>query len=159
MRETFRISPTVLFRRSPSTPLPLLLPRFCPFRFLHGKKTKSTTDGTTDASPSDAMSTGSKAQPRPLMFGFGRHKCPGNELAKLEIVLFMRTFLGKFDYHLVEGQVRPGVPVCCACALHTHGRESVGFMCGLMKLVADHVVLVSTCYVLGIYCTTATPSI
>lgn len=39
------------------------------------------------------------------MFGFGRHKCPGRELAQLETVLFLKTFLSKFDYRVVEGQV------------------------------------------------------
>lgn len=39
------------------------------------------------------------------MFGFGTHLCPGRELAKLEILLFLRAFLTRFDYDLVEGQV------------------------------------------------------
>lgn len=44
-------------------------------------------------------------QLRPEIFGFGRHMCPGRELAKLEILLFLRTFLEKFDYELVDRQV------------------------------------------------------
>ena len=38
------------------------------------------------------------------MFGAGRHMCPGRELAKLEMVVFLKAFLTKFDYELVEGQ-------------------------------------------------------
>ena len=43
------------------------------------------------------------------MFGFGRHMCPGRELSKLEMLMFLRTFLTKFDYELVEGQSFKGV--------------------------------------------------
>ena len=43
------------------------------------------------------------------MFGFGRHMCPGRELSKLEMLMFLRTFLTKFDYELVEGQSVKGV--------------------------------------------------
>ena len=52
-----------------------------------------------------------KDQPRPLMFGYGKHMCPGKELAKLEILLFLKFFLPKYEYRLVEGQVRfpPGI--------------------------------------------------
>ena len=53
-------------------------------------------------SPAEAL----KDQPRPQMFGFGKHMCPGKELAKLEIVLFLKFFLPKYGYQLVEGQVR-----------------------------------------------------
>lgn len=59
---------------------------------------------TNDGSPS---ATGME-QLRPQMFGFGRHMCPGRELAKLEILLFLRNFLHKFDYDLVDGQVSTG---------------------------------------------------
>lgn len=34
--------------------------------------------------------------------------CPGRELGKLEILIFLRVFLSKFDYDVVEGQVS-----CC----------------------------------------------
>lgn len=44
-------------------------------------------------------------QPRPPMWGYGRHACLGRELAKLEILVFLRTFLAMFDYDVVEGQV------------------------------------------------------
>ena len=47
-----------------------------------------------------------KKQPRPQMFGFGKHMCPGKELAKLEIALFLKYFLSNYGYQLVEGQVR-----------------------------------------------------
>lgn len=40
------------------------------------------------------------------MFGYGRHLCPGRDLAKLEMFLFLKTFLAEFDYRVVEGQVR-----------------------------------------------------
>lgn len=58
--------------------------RFCPFRFLHG----------------------GDDQPRPSLFGFGRHICPGRELAKFEIVMFFKTFLRKYKYRLAKKQVR-----------------------------------------------------
>ena len=38
------------------------------------------------------------------MWGLGRHMCPGRELAKLEILMFLKAFLNKFDYELVKGQ-------------------------------------------------------
>lgn len=34
--------------------------------------------------------------------------CPGRELAKLEMLLFLRAFLTTFDYELVEGQALKG---------------------------------------------------
>ncbi|CAN0222338.1 unnamed protein product [Hapterophycus canaliculatus] len=43
------------------------------------------------------------------MFGVGRHTCPGRELAKLEMLLFLKSFLTKFDYELVGGQSFKGV--------------------------------------------------
>ncbi len=43
------------------------------------------------------------------MFGLGRHMCPGRELAKLEMITFLKAFLTKFDYELVEGQRFEGV--------------------------------------------------
>lgn len=43
------------------------------------------------------------------MFGLGRHACPGRELAKLEMLMFLRSFLAKFEYELVEGQSFEGV--------------------------------------------------
>ena len=47
-------------------------------------------------------------QPIPRMFGFGKHMCPGKELAKLEIVLFLKYFLSKYKYRMVGRQVRLG---------------------------------------------------
>lgn len=38
------------------------------------------------------------------MFGLGRNSCPGRELAKIEMLMFLKEFLTKFDYELVEGQ-------------------------------------------------------
>lgn len=70
--------------------------RFCPFRFLHGDKSSST--------PDDPAAT-SEQQPPP-MFGFGKHMCPGREVAKLEILVFLKVFLSNFDYEMVKGQVR-----------------------------------------------------
>ncbi len=35
--------------------------------------------------------------------------CPGRELAKLEMITFLKVFLTKFDYELVEGQRFQGV--------------------------------------------------
>ncbi|CAM9606502.1 unnamed protein product, partial [Sphacelaria rigidula] len=65
--------------------------RFCPFRFLQGNN-----------GGAERATTGKN--PEPQMFGFGKHLCPGKELAKLEIILFFRNFLSEFDYELVEGQ-------------------------------------------------------
>lgn len=66
----------------------------------------SDLSGVQDAPESPGASTATRQeQPRPRMFGFGRHTCPGSELAKIEILLFFRTFLRKFDYRLVKGQV------------------------------------------------------
>ncbi|CAN0317210.1 unnamed protein product [Ascophyllum nodosum] len=64
--------------------------RFCPFRFLH-----EGNGGGIDR----------VGQPPPPMFGFGRHMCPGRDLSKLEIVLFLSTFLRKYSYRLVKRQV------------------------------------------------------
>lgn len=72
---------------------------------------------STSAHPPPAHPVGvglwpkSSQNPRPLMFGFGRHMCPGRELAKLEIILFLRTFLRKFNYRLVEGQASCRYPI------------------------------------------------
>lgn len=80
-----------------------VMSRFCPFRFIQGRQAeaeRAATLGTADASFNTGME-----RLRPQMFGFGRHMCPGRELAKLEILLFLRTFLHKFDYDLVHGQV------------------------------------------------------
>lgn len=46
-----------------------------------------------------------KEQPSPLIFRYGRHMCPGRGLAKLEILLFLKEFLTKFEYNLVAEQV------------------------------------------------------
>lgn len=82
-------------------PNPCFLIRFCPFRFLHGDRSKDTAS----ASPSGVAAE----QPIPAMFGLGRHMCPGRELAKLEMIMFLKSFLTKFDYELVEGQSVKGV--------------------------------------------------
>lgn len=43
------------------------------------------------------------------MWGFGTHLCPGRELAKLDMLLFLlEAVLAKFDYELVEGQPTNG---------------------------------------------------
>eukprot|EP00903_Cladosiphon_okamuranus_P015051 g13924.t1 len=78
--------------------------KFCPFRFLHG-------DNINDQGASSKTSPGEMPaeQPRPPMFGSGRHICPGRELAKLEMLLLLKEFLPKFDYQLVEGQSFQGV--------------------------------------------------
>ncbi|CAM9890676.1 unnamed protein product [Ectocarpus sp. 8 AP-2014] len=73
--------------------------KFCPFRFLHGDEKKDT-----DSAASPVAGARSSGQPIPAMWGFGKHMCPGRELAKLEMVLFMKTFLTKFDFEVVEGQ-------------------------------------------------------
>ncbi|CAM9850857.1 unnamed protein product [Ectocarpus sp. 8 AP-2014] len=73
--------------------------KFCPFRFLHGDEKKDA-----DSAASPVAGARSSGQPIPAMWGFGKHMCPGRELAKLEMVLFMKTFLTKFDFEVVEGQ-------------------------------------------------------
>ncbi|CAB1106783.1 unnamed protein product [Ectocarpus sp. CCAP 1310/34] len=75
--------------------------QFCPFRFLHGGEKKDT-----DSAASPGTGARRSGQPIPPMWGFGKHMCPGRELAKLEMILFMKTFLPKFDFEVVEGQVR-----------------------------------------------------
>jgi len=82
----------------------MFLVRFCPFRFLHGDKSKGAGSAAS-ASPAG----GPAEQPIPPMFGVGRHMCPGRELAKLEMIMFLRVFLGQFDYEVVAGQSFKGV--------------------------------------------------
>ncbi|CAM9526821.1 unnamed protein product, partial [Ascophyllum nodosum] len=65
--------------------------KFCPFRFLHGGKSENAADVGHE-------------QPRPPMWGYGRHMCPGRELAKMEIAVFFKMFLEKFHYTVVAGQ-------------------------------------------------------
>lgn len=76
--------------------------RFCPLRFLHRG---TGDDADQEVSPSSDHMPTNRGQERPQMFGFGKHMCPGRELAKLEILLFLRSFLPRFDYDLVERQV------------------------------------------------------
>lgn len=90
----------------------------CPFRFLHGRGTQRTASDATSGDPD--VSTGAsihgemscdRGKPRespapvPPVFGFGKHMCPGRELANLELVTVLRRFLTEFDFHIVEGQV------------------------------------------------------
>lgn len=75
--------------------------RFCPFRFLHRDNTADTESAASVTRPGVVPG---KLQPLPPMFGGGRHMCPGRELAKLEMLMFLKVFLTKFDYELVGGQ-------------------------------------------------------
>lgn len=84
---------------------PLL--RFCPFRFMHGDQNKAERIVVT--SHSGGGKPAKQSQVPPPMWGFGRHMCPGRELAKLEMLLFLKAFLAKFDYKLVEEQSFKGV--------------------------------------------------
>ena len=59
-------------------------------------------------------------QPIPQMFGFGKHMCPGKELAKLEIVLFLKYFLPKYKYRMVGRQVRLSVMLYLTDAVMSH---------------------------------------
>ena len=77
------------WRVSPALPIGH---RFCPFRFFHEN---NSTNGIN----------GAHEQPLPPMWGFGRPMCPGRELAKLEILVFLRMFLSKFNYTVVACQV------------------------------------------------------
>lgn len=76
--------------------------RLCPFRFLHGDK----TNDAASANPGAVAAS----HPPPPMFALGRHRYPGGELAKLEMLMFLKEFLPKFDYELVEGHSFQGVP-------------------------------------------------
>lgn len=90
--------------RMPHRHRTLVLPRFCPFRFMHGDKINE--EGAAASGNPDQVPV---KQPPPPMFSLGRHMCPGRELAKLEMLLFLKEFLTKFDYELVEGQSFKGV--------------------------------------------------
>lgn len=96
--------------------------RFCPFRFMHGDKPVSAEDdGLVDLSSGEddnCASVYSAHQPRPEMFGFGKHMCPGREVAKLQILLFLKFFMSKFDYELVNGQVSLRARLCTRPILH-----------------------------------------
>lgn len=48
---------------------------------------------------------GAAPESPPPLFGFGRHMCPGRELAKLEHISILQRLLLEFDYQIVEGQV------------------------------------------------------
>ena len=72
---------------------------------MHGDKKKHSEGAAASANPGEVPAE----QPRPPMFGLGRHSCPGRELAKLEMLMFLKEFLPKFDYELVEGQSFQGV--------------------------------------------------
>ena len=56
-----------------------------------------------------------QATPKPntfMPFGSGVHSCPGNELAKLEILIFMHHVVTKFRYIILLHQIQfksPGV--------------------------------------------------
>lgn len=104
-----RLVSTFVNSRCINVPVPVLPSRFCPFRFFAGEKTKeesSSASTTSSVVPADIK------QPPPLIFGFGKHTCPGRELAKLDILLFLRTFLSKFEYDVVEGQVGRRKHIC-----------------------------------------------
>lgn len=71
---------------------------------MHGGKSKGD-----DNAAGNRPAGGSTEEPPPPMFGVGRHTCPGRELSKLEMLLFLKAFLTKFDYEVVEGQSFKGV--------------------------------------------------
>ena len=72
---------------------------------MHGDNTSS------DSAAASVIPGGVPAeQPRPPLFGLGRRRCPGRGLAKLEmLIMFLKEFLPKFGYELVEGQSFQGV--------------------------------------------------
>lgn len=57
----------------------------CPFRFLHA-------------------ASSSRPEPEPSLFGFGKHMCPGQHLAQLEMTLILQAFLTQFYFVLEPGQ-------------------------------------------------------
>ncbi|CAN0034904.1 unnamed protein product [Scytosiphon promiscuus] len=97
--------------------------KFCPLRFLHGDNGDSE-DGSDSNKPRGVPAK----QPPPKMFGVGRHTCPGRELSKLEMLLFFKAFLSKFDYELVGGQSFKG-------CLPSNGPEDK--LLAILKIKAD----------------------
>ena len=78
--------------------------RFCPFRFFHRSK-HGGADEERLVGLSDDDNGPSAEQLRPELFGLGKHMRPGREVAKLQVLLFLKCFMSKLGYELVNGQV------------------------------------------------------
>lgn len=75
---------------------------------MHGSKSEEFFDEPEKACPLRFLSSSS---PLPYMFGYGKHACPGSNLAQIEILLTMKAFLCNFDYTLEKDQdTSPSVP-------------------------------------------------
>lgn len=89
---------------------------------MHGDKLVSAEDeelvDLNNEEDDNHASVYSAQQPRPEMFGFGKHMCPGREVAKLQILLFLKFFMSTFDYELVNGQVSLRARLCTRPILH-----------------------------------------
>ena len=59
---------------------------------LHGSKSSLLYEKPDRACPMRFLGRGSSKEPAPFMFGYGKHMCPGQFLAQIEILLVMKTF-------------------------------------------------------------------
>ncbi|KAL3936251.1 MAG: hypothetical protein SGBAC_008394 [Bacillariaceae sp.] len=75
---------------------------------LHGHNSPTFFETTERACPLRFLSTN---EPAPFIFGYGKHKCPGQFLAQIELILVMKAFLCNFDFSLLPDQnTSPTVP-------------------------------------------------
>eukprot|EP00526_Cylindrotheca_closterium_P019904 CAMPEP_0113648482 /NCGR_PEP_ID=MMETSP0017_2-20120614/25720_1 /TAXON_ID=2856 /ORGANISM="Cylindrotheca closterium" /LENGTH=234 /DNA_ID=CAMNT_0000560713 /DNA_START=6 /DNA_END=707 /DNA_ORIENTATION=+ /assembly_acc=CAM_ASM_000147 len=68
---------------------------------LHGNNSPTFFETRERACPLRFLSTN---EPPPFIFGYGKHKCPGQFLAQIEMVLLMKAFLCNFDFSLIPDQ-------------------------------------------------------
>lgn len=77
---------------------------------LHGNESPTFFEGITER-PACPLRFRSSNEPPPFMFGYGKHKCPGQFLAQIEMVLVMKAFLCNFDFALIPDQdTKPTIP-------------------------------------------------
>mmetsp|Transcript_2106 Transcript_2106/g.3954 ORF Transcript_2106/g.3954 Transcript_2106/m.3954 type:complete len:164 (-) Transcript_2106:121-612(-) len=77
----------------------------CPLRF-HNKITDNSSNGSS-TSDDDIFKKGSVEEDEgrhPNIFGYGKHLCPGQYLAQMEIALVTKAMVCNYDFELVEGQ-------------------------------------------------------
>ena len=112
--ESFRFRPVVgsTFRK---TTEPIQLGRVAipanttvQWSHLHGSNSSALYETRERACPLRFLSTN---EPPPFIFGYGKHKCPGQFLAQIELVLVMKAFLCSFDFSLLPDQdIDPSIP-------------------------------------------------